>query len=795
MISPAMSYRRAQKDDNAARYLPFSYPISPTVVKTKNGDGISTWRLKGLPFEGLGSVEIQAKMEALNLLIRSLSNGKYAFWVHRLRRDLQDRLSSPESGFAHDLIEKYYRTLAANGMKVTEWYITVLYRPYPTTASRAIRKPGNSIADLLEEQAALEAALKAVDTQVRASLSSYGVELLGNYELNGIQFSRQREFYAYLINGYWRKIPAKDISLATQLPAARLFFGNQVMETRDEYGSIFSAFVDLKDYADFTTPGCLNRMLALPNEYIETHTFAPLTTLDALEALRRQRAQLISSEDKAVSQINAIEQAMDQVQSGSFSLGEYHYSMQVKGKTPEEATEGAANAMSALSDAGFLGVKTDAILDHAYAAQLPGNFRNRPRTAKISSRNFSGLCSLHNFAQGKRDGNPWGEAATILSSPAQQPVYFNFHNSPLNENSYGLKLLGNTQIIGQSGGGKTVLALFLMMNLLKYGTQVVFFDKDRGAEIAIRAAGGKYLALERGLPTGLNPFKLEPTTETRLFWVDLIAFCTKKKDEEHSTRELTEITQAVNAVAESPVDMRGFELVIQNLPPGDGNGIADRLRKWTQGQQYGWVLDSPTDELQFEAGRPYGFDYTEILDDPNVCPALMMYLMFRVERLIDGRPFAFMMDEYWKALTVKYFEDFAKNKQKTIRKQNGFGVYMTQSPSDTLQSDIAKVLIEQSATFIFLPNPTADRTDYCDGFKLTEDEYQIVKNLGDASRMFLIKQGHTVSIAKLDLNGFSKELKVLSGTTDNVERLERIRARLGDDPQNWLDAFMNGENE
>src|SRR3546814_15064444 len=85
----------------------------------------------------------------------------------------------------------------------------------------------------------------------------------------------------------------------------------------------------------------------------------------------------------------------------------------------------------------------------------------------------------------------------------------------------------------------------------------------------------------------------------------------------------------------------------------------------------------------------------------------------------SGRLFAFFMDEYWKALSVDYFKDFAKNKQKTIRKQNGFGVYMTQSPSDTLQSDIAKALIEQTATFIFLPNPTADYDAYVKGFKIT----------------------------------------------------------------------------
>jgi type IV secretion system protein VirB4 len=236
--------------------------------------------------------------------------------------------------------------------------------------------------------------------------------------------------------------------------------------------------------------------------------------------------------------------------------------------------------------------------------------------------------------------------------------------------------------------------------------------------------------------------------------------------------------------------LRGFEAVMQNLPNIDANSVAERLRKWCSSGPLGWALDCDEDLLEFSSGRAYGFDYTEILDDQVTCPAVMMYLMFRVENLIDGRRFAFFMDEYWKALSVSYFEDFAKNKQKTIRKQNGFGVYMTQSPSDTLRSPIARALIEQTATFIFLPNPTADYHDYVEGFKLTEPEFELLKSLREGSRMFIIKQGDSVSVGTLDLRGFDDELKILSGTTANVAKLDALRERVGDDPENWLKPFL-----
>jgi type IV secretion system protein VirB4 len=793
-VTGASSARLASLEDATSRVLPFSAQLTDTVVSTHSGDFMSTWGVSGLSYEALSAEEALARMNALNVFVRSLSNGKFAFWVHRVRRVVTDALSVPEGpGFAREFLEKYYAGLKTSLM-ATEIYLTVIYRPFPQKGNKLVGRLGSTLEDKRRENEEALDILENVSRQVASTLAAYGVKPQGTYEFEGLTFSKQLEFYAYLVNGHWWRIPVKNVPLHRYLPTSRVLFGNEVMETRDVYGSTFSAFVDIKDYADFSEPGILNTMLGLPCEYVETHSFSPLNALDARAALKRQRNQMLSAEDNALTQIAQIDQAMDDLTSGNFSLGEYHYLMQVKGRSVEQVKAARSAAIEALQGAGFLGVPLDLVVDAAYASQLPGNWRSRPRSAKLSSRNFTGLCAMHNFTAGKRDGNPWGEAVAILRSPAAQPMYFNFHASAPGDDATGLKVLGNTQIIGQSGGGKTVLALFLLMNLLKYGTQCVYFDKDRGAEIAIRATGGKYLSMERGQPTGFNPFKLEPTTENVLFWEDLVKFCTMFAGQEHSPREQAEIAHAVRAVATLDTESRGFSAVLQNLPNVDANSTHERLKKWCSGGALGWALDCEADELAFEDGRVYGFDYTELLDDPASCPAVMMYLMFRVEKLIDGRRFAFFMDEYWKALSVSYFENFAKNKQKTIRKQNGFGVYMTQSPSDTLESPIARSLIEQTATFVFLPNPTADRADYVDGFKLTEAEFDLVRSLGDASRMFVVKQGDRVSLATLDLHGFPDELKVLSGTTDNVARLDRLRAKYGDEPTAWLTPFLKGES-
>ena len=111
---------------------------------------------------------------------------------------------------------------------------------------------------------------------------------------------------------------------------------------------------------------------------------------------------------------------------------------------------------------------------------------------------------------------------------------------------------------------------------------------------------------------------------------------------------------------------------------------------------------------------------------------------------------------------------------------------MTQSPSDVLGHPIGKTMVEQSVTQIFLPNPRADHDDYVQGFKVTESEYRIIKNLGEASRMFLVKQGHGSAIVTFDLGSMPDLLNILSGTTENVALLDQIREEVGDAPEAWM---------
>ena len=205
------------------------------------------------------------------------------------------------------------------------------------------------------------------------------------------------------------------------------------------------------------------------------------------------------------------------------------------------------------------------------------------------------------------------------------------------------------------------------------------------------------------------------------------------------------------------------------------------------------VFDSPIDRIVSILGRApiLGFDMTDVLDDAVVRGPLTRYLFHVLESLLDGRRLVVWLDEFAKLLADPAFEALASDGTKTWRKRNGVLAFATQSPHDVLASPIARTLIEQTPTKIFFPNADAHRSDYVEGFGLTEREFELIRTeLTPGSRRFLIRQGRESVVAELDLKGFTGEMKVISGRAASVAELERLIAALGPDPNGWLPALL-----
>ncbi len=758
-----------------------------------------------MPFVGREEWELEHRHNTFNRMLQTLRAPDFvnvAFWVHdiRRRRRITDRPKF-EQEFNQGLSDGYYDALSGQKLMQNELYLTMLYRPI--VGGKRLTEKSTEISRLESEQNHAITTILELAGNVEAVLKDYAPYRLGMYEAsNGVVFSEILELFGYLLNRVDEPVPVLKAAVFDYLPVSRQRFSAKTGDfvlTSPDGNNHFGAILNIKEYADGTYPGILNGLKFLDFEYVISHSFSPMGRQDALKALERTKGMMISSGDKAVTQIAELDHAMDQLASGNFVLGEYHFSIAVYAASQEALSQQIATTRAELSNAGFVSVKEDLAVTAAFYAQFPGNWKYRTRLANVSSLNFLGLSPLHNFATGKPANNPWGDAVTVLQTTNGQPYYFNFHATHPAENSFGEKAIANTMVIGKSGTGKTALINFLLSQVQKLdpAPTIFFFDKDRGAEIFVRACGGNYLALENGKPTGFNPFHCERNEENVQFLGDLIKVLAGKSV--YSSREEEDIFRAVENMLDTPMHLRNITNFQKSLPNIGDDGLFIRMRKWTAGNSLGWVFDNPKDTIDLEKANIIGFDYTDIIDNPEVRAPVINYLLHRLEALIDGRRLIYVMDEFWKILDGKGgLKEFAKNKQKTIRKQNGMGIFATQSPEDALASDISASLIEQTATMILLPNPNASRDDYVNGLKLTDAEYQVVVSLDERSRCFLVKQGHASAVCQLNLRGMDDGLAVISASTDNIEILHQVLRDHAEaegistdalTPEKWLASF------
>ena len=774
-----------KRESKSADYVPFTAHVDPNTLKTKQGDFLQIFRLEGIAHETADDDEINTWHEQLNMFMRNINSPHVVLWTHVVRKESGEYVGGTfRPGFAHDLNEKYRRSVGGKRLYVNELYLTLLYRPHPMALARAFQR--------VDEVTALGRAqvnshgvekINNLAKEVEKNLARYDPERLTCYEHNGFMYSQPLEFFQYLVNGYEQRFPLMRANVQNTLVTSRPLFGREAMEFRAPDRSMVGAVLGLKEYPKPTVPGLFNELLRAPFEFVLTQSFVCLDKASARTALKRQRDRLESTEDDALEEIAELDEALNDLQSNKFTVGEHHLALLVKAEDIKSLGNNVAEARAALGDSGCVVAREDLALEAGFWSQLPGNFKMRPRPSPITSHNFVGMSAFHNYPTGRRSGNHWGDAVALFKTSSGAPYFFNYHRRDL----------GITLLTGQSGTGKTATQNFLASMAEKFNPTSIYFDKDRGSEIFVLANGGLYFPLTLGKPTGFAPFSLEPSTA----WVNtvrsLVLSCIRR-EKPFTAREESQLADAIDGVFALPLNLRRFGQLLSFLEPPEEDNLAARLLKWCHSDHgsgvLAWVFDNPSDLLDVNASKMFGFDYTEFLGDPKVRTPLMMYLWARFSSLIDGRRLYMFIDEFWQALEDEFFVKELQNRYKTIRKQNWFLVCATQSPADALKSKISHTVIEQTATFVYLPNPQAKERDYTEGFNVTRQEYLTIKNLPETSRKFLVKQGQNAVVCELDLDGFDDELAVLSGTTANILLAENVRQRVGDDPAVWLPVFQ-----
>lgn len=773
----------ASKEQAAGKHLPYARHVDSHTIETRDGLLLQFIQLRGLLSETADSDEINYRKQLRDAALQAIGSSRYALYHHIIRREAEVAMAADHrDDFSRRLDNAWRAKLSTRKLYVNDLFLTLVRRPLQGkvgSLDRLRQRFGKVVEQLDTTRYELQQLNQARDALL-AALGSYEPRTLGVYETKQGPCSEPLEFLSYLFNGEMRPVLLPVQDLGDYLPYRRISFGQEAIELGRAGASPrqFLGLVSIKDYPGQTAPGMLDELLRLPFELTIAQSFGFVDRQTALSRMNLALRRMRSAEDEALSLRGELGQAKDNVAAGRAAFGEHHMTIALRAGSLDELDEGVAEVQAALADLGILSVREDIAIEPAFWAQFPGNFKYIARRGLVSTSNFAGLASCHNFSLGRPTGNHWGEAVTLLETTAAGPYFFNFHQGDL----------GNFTVIGPSGSGKTVVLNFLLAQARKFAPRIIFFDKDRGAELFIRAIGGRYDVLRPGVPSGLNPLQLPDTPANRQFVIDWIAVLAGGANGE----ELGQIKDAVEASYEQPLEHRRLRYIVELFRGGHrphGDDLWSRLRSWWGDGERAWLFDNDVDRTDLEADA-VGFDMTQILDDPVVRTPAMMYLFHRVEERLDGNPAIIVVDEGWKALDDEVFVRRIKDWEKTIRKRNGIVGFATQSAQDALESRIASAIIEQAATQIFMSNPKAQAKEYIEGLGLTEHELELIRTIPDSAHCFLIKHGNDSVVARLNLTGEKDILTVLSGRERTVRLLDEIRLETGDDPADWLPKLL-----
>ncbi len=776
-----------------ATHIPYLRHVADTVIKLESGALLSVIKLNGLFFQTEDQAELNMRSIVQNTMIRALGSSRFSLWSTVIRREVDLSLSGDfDAPFCRHLNEQYMEQLRHKRMFVNEIYLSVVrsnlrgalglsdHIRRGLTRTSGARAEGRQLQEDVND-------LEELTGTVTRELHKYGARTLGIAYRQGEPYSEPCEFFNMLVDcGIYKKMRLPRMGIRNYIGSSRLHLGKRTMQSQGavEKDNRFGAMLSIKEYPPYTGPGMLDGLMQMNHEFILTQSFTIADKPIAQERISRLQRQIEASDEGGTSVSEDINFALNSLMNQECVFGFHHFSLLCLSRDLEGVNRAVSELGSCLTDMNVNWLREDMNLEASFWAQLPGNHSYIARKAMLSSANFSGLSSMHNFATGQHERTHWGSPITILETSSQTPYWFNFHQRDI----------GHFLITGPTGSGKTVALTFLLAQAFRIRPtpKAVFFDKDRGAEIFIRAVGGSYEILSSGSPTGFNPLQLENTPTNREFLLRLLKAMLGMDSARGAAQEDEDtLERAIGRLMREPTaerNLTNLSGLLIGRSRADANDLASRLRPWISGEK-AWLFNAPNDVLSFSGRQIFGFDMTSILDNEELRTPALMYLYHRLDELLTGDPVMFFMDEGWQLLKDETFSNFIVDKMKTIRKLNGIVGFGTQSAADIAKAKSSHTLIEQSATNIHFPNPRADEESYVNRFGLTTKEFNFIKNTPPEKRMFLIKHGNDSVIARLDLSASPGLMKVLSGRKETIEECAALREKYGDEPENWLAEF------
>ncbi len=797
-------------------FFPYVDHIGPATLLCSDGSVMATHRMPGAPFALALNGGRNGNKRRLTAFLNAAADENVEVHIHLVKHDATLPPASHGDAvapYAKRLLDDYHASIQ-DDLAVVDWFLTVRVKPRSKPFASVTDKARDALAKVglgRTSRAAdplLEVQLEDAMRLALGVLKPFGPVRLGTriehdpatgeeiaafseiaeflYLLRTTQFSPQplADVCGFLGAG----IAAVDVTAVANKRMLRIDHaagGSAASQT-------WAAVVGLLTYPRRLDPSWLDELLALPGRFVLTVAIRFQSRAEVQDSLDLLQRRLVAGNSRAVSDTEALNDAIDAVAGGRAESGISRWSLVLHGATPTEVDRLVSAARNVVASTGAkVGPEGKGMLN-ASLAQLPAApLSTWIRPAQCSTKQIAVLATLAGYPRGPAKAR-WDHHLLRLVSPAGTAYDHDLFVGDIGHNYMG----------GPNGGGKTV---WLGMNIAaldgpvsrKGGTQIVL-DVDESNHNTIVALGGRYSTLQVGR-SGIAPLRgLPDTPRVRAFLRDLVAGLVQTDAAPAPNKaERDGIRQGVDFVmGEMEPHERSFATV-RSFMGFEEHGAGERLEPWCADGELGWVFDGDEHLVDFNT-RLVGVDLTAVMNDTRIMPPIALTLLWMASDVMDGRRVVIWCEEAPAYMPTPAFAKPFKGIALRARKRNASFNAISQQPSDMLENEAGHALIKQARQFVLFRNDKAVEADYRTGLGCTLAEFHAVREGMFAlpyHSVLIKRQDGQSGLCRFDLSTLPQHLNILAGEPKRVVLLRDCLKRHGSDMPKALAEFQRRIHE
>ena len=748
-----------------SNYLPFKTVFNDNSMQLTDGSLIRVYRVAGLQTSMQDDATKEKFLDLRAQLFNQIRDPNVVLRFYMVR-DAADENTNYE--FDQPTLQRIYDKWRGQGLKIflNNYYIVLSVGG--TDARAKLNQYGNYIESIL---------------------AAYKPQVLKNDSADNMA-----RFFGRILSPISKPVPKRadnNIAKLTTVDDVE-FLRDGIVRYVSGGNQSFAACVSFKISPDYLDEEFFDTVSTIQTEMICMNGFHIMGAADVESTIRQKRST--TDEEKAQStetQISEAQVAMDENLSGNQSLVDYYPLFVLFGASREELQKYVDEFKKIAAQFGISPVVETFAAKVSWFAQIPG-FDVFPRSFKLLSRAAAISIPMSTQPRGVENSD-WGPGPLVVFPTAQgTPYQFQFHVSDKPA------AVGHTLTIGPTGGGKTTLFSFLIAQSLRHPKlKAFFFDRNKGAEIFTLSVGGKYITMQgkeknsdpmaQSFLTRLNPLKMPDTATNRAFLRRWFAIISGQSD----AASADEIARAVSVNFDYLSDKdRLLKNLWESCFSSSGN-MRSALKKWVDPLQYGDMFNEASDTLDLHS-RLTTFDFTDILQDEVLSPAVISYILHRINNITvsGGNPSLIMIDETAPMLENKMFRDnFITGLQEGRKNRQAYMVaFQRANVLDKL--GVGDVVRGQAQTVMFFRNPAADASDYAH-WNLNPLEMAFIQgkaypNLKRAVLLSRPVNGESV-ILNTELGGLGNLLRLFESGRSSVLLAEELYKMYGN---NFVNEYL-----